>query len=468
MLTRKSRLVWALLLALALPALPASAAAALKVRPPRLVVRQHQLDNGLKILLHEDHSVPLVNLQVWYHVGSKNERPGRTGFAHLFEHLMFKGSANVGVEEHKTYIQSIGGRYNATTDADRTLYYETFPSNYLEHLLWMEADRMQSLDVSEQNFQSEREVVKEERRLRVDNPPFGHLFETVFASSFTTHPYHMTPIGSMADLDAATIEDVREFYRTYYVPNNATLVISGDVDPEQAFGWVRKYFGPIAMGKPIARALPQEPPQTAERRVVRYDTKAPLPVVMMTYHIPKDGHPDLYALGVASDILSSGHSSRLYRKMVYEQQTALAAGGELEALEDPGLFYFDAILKGGQTPQAGEKSLLEEVERLQSQPVSSEELEKAKNQFISSLVFGRQSVQQKGDAIGHASVILGDVEEVNTELAEYQKVTAADVQRVAKQYFQPQNCTVIYMLPEALRPAAGGDAKGDGKKGAGR
>jgi len=449
---RKRTIVWpALALAATVPAL--GSAAPLQVQPPQLAVREHRLANGLTVLLHEDHSVPVVSLQVWYHVGSKNERAGRTGFAHLFEHIMFKGSENLASGEHGDYILSIGGRYNANTDFDRTLYFEIIPSNHLERLLWMEADRMRALDISETNFHSERNVVKEERRLRIDNPPFGRLFEVVLANTFTTHPYKILPIGSMADLDAATLEDVRAFHSTYYVPNNATLVLAGDFDPQQAVAWIEQYFSPIPKGKEISRDIPQEPAQTAERRVAEYDANTPLPVVMLTYHVPEDGHPDIYALEVASRILSDGQSSRLYRKMVYEQQIALQAGGQALTLENPGVFYFFAIVQQGHTVEEGEKSLAEEVEKLQSQPVSAEELDKAKNQLIAAHVFGRQTVNDKAGAIGNAAVLLGDWHLVNQQLAKYQKVSAADVQAVARKYFRPENRTVVHMLPESMRPA---------------
>ncbi|HSF40202.1 MAG TPA: pitrilysin family protein, partial [Thermoanaerobaculia bacterium] len=379
MLQRKTLcLAGAALLALSGPALVAQEA--LKVTPPKIEVRQHKLANGLEVLLLEDHSVPVADVQVWYHVGSRDERKGRSGFAHLFEHIMFKGSENLGPEEHKNFVSSIGGRYNATTDFDRTLYFQVFPSNYLERVLWMEADRLRSLNVSDENFKSERDVVKEERRVRVENPPFGRLLEVVLDNTYTTHPYKILPIGSMADLDAATVEDVRQFHATYYVPNNATLVISGDLNPEQTIQWVEKYFGSIPRGKPVPREIPKEPAQTGERRLVDYHANTPLPAVIFTYHMPEAGHPDMYALEVAGNILSGGESSRLYRKLVYDQQVAISAGGQAIILQDPGVFFFFAILQAGQTPEAGEKSLAEEVERLKSQPVSAEELVKAKNQ----------------------------------------------------------------------------------------
>lgn len=430
------------------------AAASLKVAPPELKIRQHQLANGMKVILHEDRSVPAANVQVWYHVGSKDERQGRSGFAHLFEHIMFKGSANVAAEEHINFINSIGGRFNATTDFDRTLYFQTFPSQYLERILWMEADRMRSLNVSEENFVSERDVVKEERRLRIENPPFGRLFEVVLDKTFTTHPYRILPIGSMADLTAATIEDVREFHRAYYIPNNATLVVAGDFDADETIAWIEKYFAPIPKGPAVPRNTPAEPAQTAERRTVEHDANTPLPVVIFTYHIPEAGHPDLHALQVAANILSNGQSSRLYRKLVYDQQLALQAGGETIILDDPGVFFFFAILQAGKTPEEAEKALAEEAERLRTEAVGQEELEKAKNQLIAAEVFERQTVQDKATDIGYADVILGDVSWVNKELAELQKVTAADVQRVAKAYFRPENRTLVQMLPMAMKPDA--------------
>lgn len=449
---------WMLTLAAALLALaaPAVRAASLEVTPPRLEVRQHKLGNGLEVLLHEDHSAPVASVQVWYHVGAKDEKKGKSGFAHMFEHMMFKGSANVGPEEHAAFIQSIGGRYNASTDNDVTRYYQAFPSHYLERVLWMEADRMRTLDVSEANFLSERDVVKEERRARIDNPPFGRLFELVFDASYTTHPYKIPSIGTMADLDAATIEDVREFHQTYYVPNNATLVIAGDFQPGQALRWAEQHFGSIPKGKDVPRDVPAEPAQTAERRVEDYHPNTPLPAVILTYHIPEDGHADLYALDVAGNILSNGQSSRLYRSLVYEQQIALAAGGQTLKLDDPGVFFFYAILQPGRSPEDGEKALAAAAELLKNEPVSAAELEKAKNQTIAGLVFGRQSVMSKAQEIANANVVLDDVTLVNRQLALYQKVTAEDVRRVARKYLDPKNRTVVRMLPEAMRPAGQG------------
>ncbi len=443
--------------------LPSGAQASVEVLPPALEVTQHQLANGLKVLLHEDHSVPVATIQMWYHVGSKDEKPGRSGFAHMFEHLMFKGSDNVAPEEHKAYVQNIGGRYNATTDEDRTLYFETVPSNYLERLLWMEADRLRSLHVSEANFQSERDVVKEERRVRVDNPPYGRMFEVILDSAYTRHPYRISAIGTMADLNAATIEDVREFHEVYYVPNNATLVVAGDFDSEQVMQWVQEFFGSIPRGEEVPRVTLEEPPQEELRRVTHYDVNAPLPAVILAYHIPEAGHPDLYPLEVASNILSEGQSSRIFRRLVYEEQLVRFAGGQALISEHPGLFGFFAMLNPGHAAEEVEAALSSEVERLKTEPVAEGELTKAKNQFISQLVFGRQTVMSKANAIGFAAVILGDVEMVNRELAQFQAVTAADIQRVARKYFTDNNLTAIHFLPERLRPQpAGGSQPADG------
>jgi zinc protease len=447
-------------LLLGLAALPGPALGqALKVIPPEMKFTTHKLDNGLTVLLLEDHSVPIVNVQIWFHVGSKDETKGRSGFAHLFEHIMFKGSANIGPDQHIDFVQSIGGRFNASTTFDRTEYWETVPSQYLERILWMEADRLSSLDISDANFKSERDVVKEERRQRYDNPPYGHLLEVVLNNSYTAHPYRIAPIGTMADLNAATLDDVRAFHALYYVPNNATLVITGDFNPDEALGYAKKYFGPIPQGKPIPRNYVQEPAQTGERRAVEYDAKAPLPAIFFNYHIPKALDPDIFPLRVAALILSAGQSSRLYKSLVYDKQMAVSAGGQLLALEDPGLFYFFTILQAGNKTEDVEKTLLDEVARLQQQQISTEELDKAKNQSIAGLIFGLQTVAAKGEALGDASIV-GDPALANRQVESFQKVTAADVQRVAQKYFRPENRTVVYMLPEAMRPSAAGDQGG--------
>src|SRR5215475_14975172 len=255
------------------------------VRPPKLDYTMTTLANGLQVVFLEDHSTPIVHLQMWYHVGSKNEKPGRTGFAHLFEHMMFKGSKNVEPEGHPSYVSSVGGQSNAYTNEDATVFWDTVPSQYLPLVLWLEADRMATLRIDKDTFTNERDVVKEERRLRIDNQPYGRLNEIVYDQVFTTHPYKHQPIGSMADLDAASVDDVLDFYRTFYVPENATLTLVGDIDPAQAVRLVTQYLGRVPKAaKPVPRDIPKEPPQTAERRLT-LQTPWPLPAVVVAYHI---------------------------------------------------------------------------------------------------------------------------------------------------------------------------------------
>jgi zinc protease len=421
-----------------------------EVRPPKLAFTTHTMPNGLQVVLLENHEVPVINLQVWYHVGSKDERPGRTGFAHLFEHLMFKGSAHVATEEHSRIIESVGGFDNAETGDDTTNYYETFPSNYLERVLWLEADRMGSLDVDEANFKSEREVVKEERRVRVENQPYGYLQEDLRAAAFTVHGYHHTPIGSIDDLNKATIEDVREFHDTYYKPNNATLVIVGDFNSEQALAWVNKYFDGIpASAKPIPRLATPEPTQTQENIVKKSYSNTPLPAIVIGYKIPALYAPDSYPLNLAANILAGGESSRLYQSLVYKQQIAVEATGFGNFSEDPNLFWAYAIMNEGHTTDEGEKAIESVLDGLKTQAVDAKEIEKAKNQEISSVILGRDTDEEKAVALASAAVFGKNADLVNSELERYLKVTPEDIQRVAKEYFVPQHATVLLVTQAA-------------------
>src|SRR5713226_1701520 len=315
------------------------------VRPPKLQYELATLANGLTLVLEEDHSTPIVHLQLRYHVGSKNERPGRTGFAHLFEHLMFKGSKNVEPEEHTSMISSIGGQSNAYTTDDETVFWETVPSQYLPLVLWLEADRMATLRIDKETFTTEREVVKEERRMRIDNQPYGRLQEIIYDQAFTVHPYKHATIGSMKDLEAASIDDVRDFYQTYYVPANATLVVVGDFESTQALQLVSQYVGRVPKAlREVPRDIPQEPPQTKEKRVTLQEPW-PLPAVVVAHHITFDGDPDSYPLHIAAKVLSDGESSRIYKRLVYEEQIAVAAFGQANLIEDPNLFYAVAIVQ---------------------------------------------------------------------------------------------------------------------------
>jgi zinc protease len=417
------------------------------VRPPKLQYQIAKLPNGLTVILSEDHSTPIVHVEVWYHVGSKNERPGRTGFAHLFEHMMFKGSKNVQPEAHTSFIACVGGLTNAYTNEDTTVFWQTAPAQYLPLILWLEADRMATLRINKDTFDKERLIVKEERRMRVENQPYGRLPEIIFDNAFTVHPYKHQPIGSMADLEAASIEDVRDFYRTFYVPSNATVTIVGDFDAAEAAQLVERDFGRIPKpARAVPPDIPAEPPMQQERRVM-LEEGWPLPVVVVAHHITFDGHPDSYPLHMASKILSDGQSSRIYRKLVYETGVALAAGGVGNIIEQPNLFYAFALVQPGQTPAAAEKGLITELERLKTEPVTDHELQRAKNQFARDYIMGRESNQQKAQQLAHAAVIHDDITTADGEFDIFTGITAADIQRVANTYFTRTNRLVITILP---------------------
>jgi predicted Zn-dependent peptidase len=417
------------------------------VRPPRLEYQRMVLPNGLTVILHEDRSTPIAHVALWYHVGSKNERAGRTGFAHLFEHMMFKGSKNVDPEQHTSIISSIGGQANAYTTEDTTVFWQTVPSQYLPLALWMEADRMATLRIDDKTFKNEREVVKEERRMRIENQPYGRLNEILFDHAFTVHPYKHPVIGSMQDLEAATIEDVREFYRTFYVPSNCTVVVAGDFDKDQVIDLVNRYLGRVpAAEKTVPRDIPKEPVRVKETRVT-VEEPWPLPAVVVAYPITYDGHPDSYPLHILSKVLSDGQSSRIYRKLVYETGQALTAFGGGNIIEHPNLFYAVAIVNPGHQPAAVEKALVAELERVKSEGISERELQRAKNQFARDYILQRESLQDKATHLAHAEVIHADITTADGEFDIFQKLTAADVQRVAKTYFAPDQRIVLHVMP---------------------
>jgi len=430
-----------------MPALNPSARAA--TRPTRLDYAMTTLANGMQVVTLEDHSTPIVHAEIWYHVGSKNEKTGRTGFAHLFEHMMFKGSKNVEPEGHPSWISSIGGQSNAYTTEDATVFWETVPAQYLPLVLWLEADRLATLRIEEDVFKTEREVVKEERRMRIDNQPYGRLNELIYDQAFTVHPYKHPTIGSMKDLEAASINDVRDFFRTYYVPNNATLVLVGDFNTKEAQDLVTKYLGRVPKSdRPVPRDIPKEPPQAKERRV-RLEESWPLPAVVVAHHITFDGDPDSYPLHIASKVLSDGQSSRIYRKLVYEKQIALAAFGGGNIIEDPNLFYAVAIVQPGHTTQEAIDALIAELDQLRSEPITPGELQQAKNQFARDYIFSRESNKDKAMQLGHAAVIHNDIKTADGEFDIFMNITQADVQRVARKYFTPENRLVMTIMPKS-------------------
>ena len=446
--------------ACALALSPSFGGASAQTRMPRLEFRERTLPNGLRVLTSADKSSPTVAIHVWYKVGSKDDPEGRSGFAHLFEHMMFKSTKNMKSEMMDRLTEDVGGENNAFTADDVTVYHETVPSNYLETLLWAEADRMSSLNVDEANFKSEREVVKEEFRSRILAPPYGRLFYLMEQKSFARHPYRRPGIGSIEELDAASLADVQNFHTTFYRPDNATLVIVGDFDQAQLDGWIDKYFARVPKpDRRLPRVDVKEPPRTGEMRSVEFAQNVPLPAVAFTYLAPPKKDEDVDALRVAEVILSGGESSRLYRSLVYEQQVAQEASAGADLREDVSLFTCLAVLASEKKPEEAERALLAEIRKMQDAPVSAAELEKAKNQIVTSQLRERETASGKALALGDAAVLLGDPNRVNTDLGRLEKVSAADVQRVMKKYLTDTNRLVIYYLPESMKKTAGG-AKG--------
>jgi zinc protease len=435
-------------------ALALGAAAAGPVTLPHSTIREKALPNGLRILMIENHDAPVINVQVWYHVGSKNELAGKTGFAHLFEHLMFDGTKNIGPDQFSDYVVRSGGTDNAYTTEDATIFWETIPSNNLPAVLWLEADRMRNLQITERVFKTEREVVKEERRQRLDNQPYGTVVEVLYQNAFKVHPYQHQTIGSMEDLDRASIDDIRQFYDTNYVPSNATLVMVGDFEPVEAEALAEKYFGPLPASPPPPRVIPQEPVQTS-KRVLKIVRDVALPAFVEGYHMPADGTPDAYPLRLASEILSEGDSSRIRRRLVYEKQVALDAQSAGNFTEDPNLFFVLGVMNATHTPEEGEREVDDEIARLRNEPVSAYELETAKNQILREFILSRETTKSRADELGYDAEILKDPELVNTELARFLAVTAEDIQRVARRYFVPENMTVVEVSPETGKAGSG-------------
>ena len=418
------------------------------VRPPKLQYQIATLPNGLRVILSEDHSTPIVHVSVWYHVGSKNERQGRTGFAHLFEHMMFKGSKNVEPDAHTSIVSSVGGRSNAYTTEDTTVFWQTLPAHYLPLALWLEADRMATLRVEDEAFRREREVVKEERRMRIENQPYGRLSEIIYDNAFSVHPYKHPTIGSMADLEAASIADVREFHSTYYVPENATVTVVGDFDAAQAMQIVNQYFGRVPKAaRPVPRDIPAEPPSKAERRAM-VEEAWPLPAVVVAYHVPYDGHPDAYPLHITSKILSDGQSARISRELIYTQRLCLSAFGSGNITEHPNLFFAVCIVQPGRTPADAEKALIAEFDKLKTVGVTPHELQRAQNQFARDYILGRETNEDKALHLAHAAVIHNDITTADGEFDIFMNTTVADVQRVARTHFNANNRMVLHVLPK--------------------
>ncbi|MBV8520210.1 MAG: insulinase family protein [Acidobacteria bacterium] len=431
-----------------------SASAATTIAP--IPYKQRVLPNGLTVYSVQDRSTPTVAVHVWYHVGSKDDPPGRSGFAHLFEHMMFKSTKHMKSEMLDRLTEDVGGSNNATTMDDVTVYFEVVPSNYLESLLWAEADRLGTLNVDDANFKSERDVVKEEYRRGVLASPYGRLFNAIPKDSYARHPYKRPGIGSIEELDAATIDDVRAFHTTFYRPDNAYLFVIGDFDQQQLDGWIDRYFMTVA--KPAAdipRVHVDEPERDVERRYDEYAPNVPLPATVLTWLTPNAGSPDAAALNVAMALLTQGESSRLEEKLV-RAQIAQELLSETELLEDRGIFVLGAILSSEHAPADAEHVIKTEVRALAETPVGAAELEKAKNLLVTDLLRQRETNDGKAFVLAEAVLIDHDAADANNGIARVQAVTPADIQRVAKQYLVDAKAVVINYLDESTKKPVGG------------
>ena len=415
-----------------------------------------KLKNGLRVIISEDHAAPVFSIVVNYNVGSRDERKGRTGFAHLFEHMMFKGSENVGQNEHPYLMFMNGGTMNGTTSKDRTMYYETLPANQLDLALFLEADRMRSLTITKDNLDNQRNAVQEERRLGVDNQPYGKTYEAIDELAYENFAYEHSVIGSMADLSAASVEDVAAFFKTYYAPNNAVIAIVGDVDPKAAVAKTDKYFGAI----PAQQAPPKidltEPPQKEERRLTLEDSLARLPRIDMAYGIPPGSSPDRDVLSVLGTILSGGRSSRFYESIVRQKQLSSGVGAGTDGSVGPGLFAVSGTALPGKTLKELEEAIDQEIDRVKTAPIAEWEMEKAQTGARRSFVAGLGSSLNRAIQLSENALFYNDPDRINTRADRIAKVTAADVQRVANQYLTKTNRSVVLTMPKAPATGRGG------------
>ena len=444
----KRNAFYSMLLGASLLTLSAKQAAA------KITFTEYTMSNGLHVILQEDHSTPIVAVSVMYHVGSKNEDPQRTGFAHFFEHLLFEGSENIKRGEYMKFIQSAGGQLNANTTQDRTFYYEVLPSNQLELGLWMESERMLHAKIDTIGVETQRKVVKEEKKQSFDNRPYGQLINVIYENAYTKYPYRWSPIGKEQYIDQATLAEFMNFYKTFYVPNNAVLVIAGDINVAQTKDLINKYYGDIPKGtKAIPRPTVSEPTQTAEKRVKFYDN-VQLPAVILAYHIPKQGTSDYYAVQLLTQLLSQGKSSRFEKEITDKKQQAVQTASFDLGNEEPGLAIMLGIANMGIKPADLEKSMEDEIEKVKKDGISDEEYKKLENQAENDFV--EQNQKDLGIATNLATyyTFQGDANLVNTELDHYRKVTKDDIKRVANKYLTKENRLVVDYLPKSEEPKA--------------
>jgi zinc protease len=429
---------------------------------PRVEVEQFALGNGLRVVLSEDHSVPVVSVAVYYDVGSRNEREGRTGFAHLFEHMMFQGSENVPKAGHFQYIFNNGGTMNGTTSTERTNYFETLPAAQLPLALWLESDRMRSLRVTQENLDNQREAVKEEKRLNYDNRPYSnaflHLNELIFRNPANAH----STIGSMEDLDAATIDDIREFFRIYYAPNNAVLVIVGDFDSAEARALVEKYFATIPAQPRPAAADVDEPEEVAVRRETYRDPFAQLPALILGWKTPPRRTPEFYALSLAADLLLEGDSSRLYQRLVKDEESVVGIQGGTAERRGPSSLYVFAIPKPGHTTDRIKATIEEEIRKLATGGPAPQEMEKLRNNILNDFTRGRQSTLYRAQRLAEYALYDGDPELVNTEIEHYLSVAPERIGEAAARYLMTDNYSLLEVVPaRAAEPEASAAPTGE-------
>ena len=410
-------------------------------------IRTHTLRNGMKIVVEEDPSIPNVALYIFYRIGSRNERPGTTGLSHFFEHLMFNGAKKYGPKQFDRVMEDAGGANNAYTSEDVTVYQDWFPKSALELIFDLEADRIANLSFDPQVVESERGVVASERRTSVDANNFGVLYEQLTAAAFTAHPYQWPVIGWMVDIENWKMEDLKRHFEMGYSPSNATMVVSGDVKLEEIVRLAEKYIEPIAAHAPPPPVTTREPEQLGERRVT-VSKFAQLPILMMGYHVPEARHADFYPLKVLQTVLFSGQSSRMYQRIVDRDQLAISISGSSDASFDPSLFMISAQPKDGVTPAAVEKAIDEELDRMKNELVTDQELEKAKNILLAGFYRQMKTISGKANTLGTYEVFFGDYRKLFTAADDYGRVTKADLQRVAKQYFQVRNRTVATLVPD--------------------
>lgn len=416
-------------------------------------IEKHQLDNGLMVLLLEDHSCPTVTMQAWYRCGSKDERPGITGISHLFEHLMFKGTEKYPKEKFDRLVMGNGGINNAWTSFDNTTFYEVMPTSKIEVAIDLESDRSRNLQINEQNVGTEKNVVINERLMRYDNSPFGALYEQLWNHAMVAYPYHWLPIGFLSDIKNLSLEDCLSYYRIHYAPNNSFLIIAGDINPKDVMNLIQKYYGPIKseVAPPPVKTI--EPEQLGEKRIY-YHKIAQLPAFIAGFKIPEGKNPDFFALKVAARVLFGGESSRLYNRLVYKEQKALFVEGEANRLQAPGLFYVMAAGSPGTNLDSMEAEVWQEIDKLQTEPISDKDLQKAKNQLESEFIMGMESNKNRATEVGYFEIDTGDYTNIYKEGDGYQVVTAADVMRVAKKYLISNGRTVIVLVPEKPSKAA--------------